>query len=94
MVKDLETASLIICDLASVEVEEVYSQSRAWPLPVCRYILWLHLRKQGYSTTKIGKIFNRDHSTISAGLKTIREWTESNNKYVGNLYKLFKERCN
>jgi len=47
-----------------VTLEQINSQSRLEPLPMCRKII-IHLL-EGHSVRKICEVINRDYSTVSA----------------------------
>jgi chromosomal replication initiator protein len=49
-------------------VEDIIGKSRRKKLVAVRRICVIMLRLQGYSTTEIGRIMNRDHSTICHAL--------------------------
>lgn len=48
--------------------EDILGKARHKRLVAVRRICILMLRTQGYSTTEIGRIMNRDHSTICHAL--------------------------
>jgi chromosomal replication initiator protein len=49
-------------------VEDIIGKSRRKKLVAVRRLCILALRAKGYSTTEIGRIMNRDHSTICHAL--------------------------
>jgi chromosomal replication initiator protein len=68
-------------NLADIEViakehrftlEDILGKSRFVPLVKVRRKCVVMLREKGYSTTEIGRIMNRDHSTIVNSLQKSR----------------------
>lgn len=68
-------------NLADIEViakehrftlEDILGKSRFGPLVKVRRKCVVMLRDKGYSTTEIGRIMNRDHSTIVNSLQKSR----------------------
>jgi hypothetical protein len=66
---------------------ELLGRSRAKRLDNARQLLWLRLREKGYTTTWIAKLFNRDHSCIVTGTKTIKNLIETGDPLVMEWYK-------
>lgn len=93
MVVDLNDVCSIMGRLANVNGEDILSPKRAWPLPACRSIIFKHYRKLGLTGDHIGKMFNRDHSTVFAGLNRLQNWIEAHDKYVTYLYEKFNDEC-
>ena len=92
MVNDsVENLCVLMGDMAKVSNEDILSPSRKWPLPAIRGILYIYYREQGFCTPHIGKMFNRDHATVLAGIKRTRGWIESREPFVFNLYNRFQE---
>lgn len=56
---------------------------------MAKYICFKLLKEQFHlSSTKIGRIFNRDHSTVLYGIKTL-SWDMKYNKELLNIYQKF-----
>jgi len=53
-----------VAQLHGYTVEDVIGKSRFKKLVAVRQLCVFRLREEGYSTTEIGRIMNRDHSTI------------------------------
>ena len=53
-------------------LEDILGKSRFGPLVKVRRKCVVMLRDKGYSTTEIGRIMNRDHSTIVTSLQKSR----------------------
>lgn len=49
---------------------------------VIRKCLFYMLREKGYTLKKIGKLFNRDHSTVIHGLDSVAYWKQMPKSYV------------
>jgi chromosomal replication initiation ATPase DnaA len=54
-------------------VEDILGKSRLKRLVYVRRLCVLMLREKGYSTTEIGRVLNRDHSTIVQALKCMQQ---------------------
>lgn len=54
-------------------VEDILGKSRLKRLVYVRRLCVLMLREKGYSTTEIGRVLNRDHSTIVQALKCMHQ---------------------
>ena len=89
MVIDADTLCTIVADIAKVDKEEITSKSRVWPLTVCRDILYDYYNKKGFSTTRTGRMLNRDHATVYSGLKRLEGWIEAHDQFVMTLYENF-----
>jgi chromosomal replication initiator protein len=53
-------------------LEDILGKNRFGPLVKVRRKCVVMLREKGYSTTEIGRIMNRDHSTIVTSLQKSR----------------------
>lgn len=69
-----ELAIQAVCAVAGVEREQLCSPDRSWPMADLRYMVMDYMYdsnqvyvESGYMN-KIGKLFNRDHSTVRYGL--------------------------
>lgn len=65
-----------IAELYGYTVEDILGKSKVGPLIKVRRMCVLRMRNKGYSTLAIGRIMNRDHSTIVHSLQKIRAETE------------------
>lgn len=48
-----------------------FIQSREFPLPMCRAIVYKRLIRMGYSTMRVGRFFNKTHATVLHGVKQL-----------------------
>ena len=74
--KGIEAYIKIMCDLLGVSEKE-FLTSRAGLLPFGRYILVQYLYSLGYNKSEIGRIINKNHSSIVNGLKRLQEALET-----------------
>lgn len=51
---------------------------RSYPLPYYRAMVASSLKHDGYSTSEIGRVMKRDHSTVQYGLKQLKSALEIN----------------
>ncbi len=66
-----------VCEFFAISPEELMSKSRAQRIAIPRhYAIYLMRAKTELSTTEIGRIFKRDHSTILHSEKTINNLRE------------------
>lgn len=68
-----------------IEMFDLRKSDRHQPFLYRRYYLYYILHKNGYSMTHIGKIFNKDHSSIIHGIKVHKNMIQIKDKY----YQLF-----
>lgn len=62
-----------------IELRQLNTKSREHYKTMQRFILFKLLTSEGMTRTEVGKLFNRDHSTVSTGLKKYEElqgWSE------------------
>ena len=52
-----------------LSVADIFSKSRRKELVLARWKIWFFLYYMGYSQINIARLFNRDASTVSHGLK-------------------------
>lgn len=52
-----------------VRKSDILGTSRSRELVQARREIWKHLREQGWSYPRIGRAFNRDHTTILHGVR-------------------------
>jgi chromosomal replication initiation ATPase DnaA len=57
-----------VAQLHGYTVEDILGKSRLKKLVAIRQLCVFRLRDEGYSTTEIGRIMDRDHSTICHAL--------------------------
>ncbi len=62
----------LLCQERGFDSYWVRSKSRRRPLPRQRRELIFHLRAEGFSYPVIGRVFNRDHSSIIAAERKYR----------------------
>jgi len=67
-----------IAELYGYTVEDILGKSKVKPLVEVRRKCVVRLRKKGYSTTEIGRIMQRDHSTIVHSLQKMAAMESAN----------------
>ena len=67
-----------IAELHGYTVEDILGKSKVRPLVEVRRKCVVRLRKKGYSTTEIGRIMQRDHSTIVHSLQKMAAMESAN----------------
>jgi chromosomal replication initiation ATPase DnaA len=65
-----------IAELHCYTLEDILGRSKLKPLIEVRRKCVVWMRGKGYSTTEIGRIMNRDHSTIVHSLQKMAEIAE------------------
>lgn len=58
-----------IAKLHDVEPDDITGPSRASEICEARFCVMRELRAKGWSTPRIGRLLNRDHTTIVHGLR-------------------------
>jgi chromosomal replication initiation ATPase DnaA len=60
-----------------------------------RELYWFVLQKNGFGSSKIGRLCDRTHATILSGIKRIKQLLDANDKDISRLYELTKHitRC-
>lgn len=62
----LKLAARVACDVRAAD----QMRANTVPAPFCRHLVyWALARVCGYSTSRIGRVLDRDHSTVLAGLR-------------------------
>ena len=59
----------IVAKAAQITVEDILSHKRARKYSVPRQFIMFMAAQMGFSTTRIGAILNRDHSTVIHGIR-------------------------
>lgn len=84
----------IVCQRLRVNIEELGSKSRKAELVIGRHIICYLLRGNEYGVKQIGKMINRDHSTVLYACESHQERIDSDidykNKYR-SIVELLKE---
>ena len=72
-----------------IPLRELKSRSRKAKLATARQVYWYYLyetgchrTKYGYTMSNIGKIFNRHNSTVTHGIKRVKDLMSLNDKYL------------
>lgn len=60
-----------IAKLHDVDPEDIVGPSRTPELCEARFCIMRELRTKGWSTPRIGRLLNRDHSTVLHGLRRL-----------------------
>ncbi len=63
----------IVSDVSGIPVEDIVSKSRKKEVATLRHAVSFLLRKQGLTTSAIGKIINRDHATVICGSRKFKD---------------------
>lgn len=60
------------CKFFEIKLDDLYSKDRFRPEVHYRFVVWKMLReKLKYKTTTMGKIYHRDRTSISYGIKQV-----------------------
>ena len=65
------------CKIACVSEEDLLGTSRKWDLSEMRHLYWKLLSENGFTRAQIGKLNDRHHSTITAGIIHINRVIET-----------------
>ena len=83
-----ETAAL----MWGVDVSQLYHKTRVQEAVYARYMCFLKYQDMGVSCVKIGKRFNRDHSTILAGIQQADDLISTKCQPFTYMYEKFAEK--
>lgn len=72
---------LATCRALNVEPADLRSESYKRVLSLARFVAWYLLRSNGYSTTSIGLLFKRRHSSVIYGTHTHIDLMDTNPVY-------------
>jgi len=64
-------------DAVKLSYEDAISRSRAQGIVLKRFACYKYLRRMGYQTTHIGRLFCHDHASVIYGVKKINELIET-----------------
>jgi len=67
--RDLESVIAAACSAHRITVDEFYSKGRYMPLPEARATASVAFRELGFSLAEIGRLIERDHTTVLAHLQ-------------------------
>jgi chromosomal replication initiation ATPase DnaA len=70
--KNIEMARKV-AEAHGVALREMFSPIREGPIVRARWDCWARLHSHGLTAKQIGRIFDRDHSTVLHGLKRASE---------------------
>lgn len=68
----------------------IFTRDKHEPFPDCRFVIWSILYCHGYSLCDIGRIFERDHTSILHGVRTCASRCATEPEY-GRVYAKVKE---
>lgn len=78
----------VILQVTGISEREFY-ESRGYPAPYYRAIVAHTLRENGYPLTEIGECIHRDHSTVTHGLKALKDALD--NPTFGTIKRIWDE---
>lgn len=85
----------MICDVSvrtGIPVDHILGCSRVHDIAIVRQLYWKLLRiKKGYTVKLIGRLCERDHSTIVNGIKHVDGLLEINDEYAVLMWNKVKE---
>lgn len=64
-----------------VPASQVYGPARFRPISRARQAVYLAATEQGWGVSHIGRILNRDHSTVTYGVGNARELVKRDDRY-------------
>lgn len=81
------------CFSFDITVDELLSKGRKRECVWLRFMLYDYLKTNtSLVLSQIGKIFNRDHTTVLYGIGKHKEYLDWNDKEYISMYNYFKER--
>ena len=67
----------LVLDAVGLSYEDAISISRAQSIVLKRFACYKYLRRMGYQTTHIGRLFCHDHATVIYGVNKFNELLET-----------------
>ena len=83
-----------ICHCTGFSLDELKQNRRNQELVAARYVIFSYFRKRGYSLQNIGDIFDKDHSTVIAGLKRMQKLIDTKDAIMINAMRNFGFKLN
>ncbi|WP_416349488.1 helix-turn-helix domain-containing protein [Proteiniphilum sp.] len=85
----------MICDVSvrtGMHVDDILGRSRIQDIALVRQLYWKLLRmKKSYSFKTIGRLCERNHSTIVNGIKHVDSLLEINDEYAVKMWNKVKD---
>ena len=75
---DLQTYS----ERIGIAQNEILTECRKSELVTARQVYFFYLKTIGYTLHEIGRIFDKDHSTVYYGIGKVKDWLSINDKYL------------
>lgn len=82
-----------LVDKTEYPIEVIMSKLRDRDVCVVRQVLIYLLHKQGFTSTKVGQIMNRDHATVLYSIIKVRDMIELKDPATMRYINLFKEEA-
>lgn len=67
----------LVLDAVKLSYEDAISRSRAQSIVLKRFACYKYLRRMGYQTTHIGRLFCHDHASVIYGVNKFNELKET-----------------
>jgi chromosomal replication initiation ATPase DnaA len=77
--------------LTMVHVDDILGDSRMRHIVTIRHAYWYLLQQNGFSLSEIGRMNNRTHSTILAGINNAKVLISIGDKDMTRIYGLIKD---
>lgn len=89
-----EDAEVAVREMGEVVPYDLYEPCRKANVVWARYMVEYYLRTLGYSLSKIGSLFRRDHSTVVHSVKEVKKMLDAPVMYQEEvkIWNKFKER--
>lgn len=89
-IKFIEDVLSIIENEFGITVAQIKSNSRSRPIVEARHIFYYMLKNSRYEMglTELGSVFNRAHSSVLHGIKTVNNLIDFNKEFRQNIEKL------
>ncbi len=73
---EMEKVLAKVASITGVDAEVMRSRTRRQPVTYARQVAMWHMHRAGYSMPKIGRFFNRDHTTVLHACKRVQSKME------------------
>jgi chromosomal replication initiator protein len=66
----------------NIPVLEILGKTRKMEIVTARQVYWLYLNRNKIGISEIGRMFNKDHSTVLSGIRRVNDLISVKDKYL------------
>jgi chromosomal replication initiation ATPase DnaA len=76
---------------AGLSVRDLKSKTRITEIVIPRQVYWYYLKKNKYSYSEIGRMFQKGHATVIHGIKRVNDLIYAKDSYAERYLKILFE---